>query len=340
MYINTGVRAVRVAVLGATGYAGLTLLRLLSRHPEFQVESAVSEHAAGQDLNGFIPPHPRLPKRLTSPHEFDQKEPPDLVFSALGAGEGLDRMRSLLDAKSRVIDLAATFRFEAISTYERYYGRHPDPALHQRSFSGYADDPDLRYHQDREILGNPGCYPTAFAVAMLPIVKAVGRIDYLLVDGKSGVSGAGRSPKVHLMLGEMAENVEAYNHPGKHRHTGEMETVSGGRVVFQPHLMPMRQGILLTIYWPQPLVSSDAIQTIWQEAYGLNPFVVLHRDDKKPRTQSVRDSNLVELAVAQDQTTGTVVLYSAIDNLVKGAAGQAIQHANRWFGLDATSGLL
>lgn len=330
----------RVAVLGATGYAGLMLLRLLARHPEFQVCHAVSEHAAGASLADFLGPHPRLPKILSAPDEFDQEEPPDIVFSALAAGQGLERMERLLEANVRIIDLAASFRFKDLSGYEQFYGVHPHPRLHAQSFTGYADDARMMYPGRVAILGNPGCYPTAFAVAIQPLVNRLGPLAYLLVDGKSGVSGAGRSPRAHLMMGEMAENVEAYNHPGEHRHTPEMEQVSGGVVVFQPHLMPMRQGIFLTIYLTQAQIDAAKIRSIWQEEYAENPFIVVHEGSRKPRTQSVRDSNLVELAVSEDRRSQTIVIYSAIDNLVKGAGGQAIQHANRWVGLDPASGLL
>ncbi len=330
----------RAAVLGATGYAGLMVVRLLARHPELAVVSMVSEHAAGESLQDFMPPHPRLPRRFTSPQEFDQNPVPDVVFSALGSGQGMDRMRRLVERGCRIVDLGASFRFQDLSIYERFYGPHPDPQLHSRSFTGYADDPDLQYPDDREILGNPGCYPTAFAVAIGPLVKALGPIAYLLVDGKSGVSGAGRVPKEHLLMGEMAENVEAYNRPGQHRHSAEMAVASGGNVVFQPHLMPMRQGILLTIYIPGPPASAQEIRQIWDDGYSQNPFVQLCSDHKKPRTQSVRDTNLAALAVDEDSQTGTVVIYSAIDNLIKGAGGQAIQHANRWFGFDPSLGLL
>lgn len=330
----------RVAVVGATGYAGLMLLKLLSRHSEFELVSAVSEHAAGHPLAEFIPPHPRLPDSLMAPEAFEQLAAPDLVFFALGAGEGMERIRSQVAKGSRVIDLAASFRFRDLGQYERFYGSHPDVELHHNSFTGYADDDALVYPRDRALLGNPGCYPTAFAVAVQPLVRRFGPLGYVLVDGKSGVSGAGRSPRTQLLMGEMAENVEAYNEPGRHRHTGEMETVSQGTVVFQPHLMPMRQGILLTIYVPSGLAKADAIRRTWRETYAANPFVVVRDAGQKPRTANVRDTNLVELAVSEDEATGTVVIYSAIDNLVKGAAGQAIQHANRWFGFDGTRGLL
>ncbi len=330
----------RVAVVGATGYAGLMLLKLLAKHPRFEVVEAVSEHAWGHPISEFMLAHPRLPERLVSAAEFDATSQADLVFFALGNGEGLQRMRRLVEAKRRVIDLAATFRFNNLDTYTRFYGPHPDPDLHRHSFTGYADDRALVYPDGKYILGNPGCYPTAFAVAVRPLVAALGPLPYLLVDGKSGVSGAGRSPKTHLLLGEMAENVEAYNHPGQHRHTGEMETVSDGVVVFQPHYMPMRQGILLTIYIPKAPGGADDIKALWHEAYRDNPFVVIGPDGTKPRTQTVRDSNQVWLGVDEDPRSGTVVLYSAIDNLVKGAAGQAIQHANRWCGFAPEDGLL
>ncbi len=330
----------KAAVLGATGYAGLTLLQWLARHPEFQVEAAVSEHAAGRPLTDVLLPHPRLPEGFISPADFDDRPAPDVVFSALGPGRDLDRLRRLAGDHAKIIDLSANFRFAQLETFEQYYGPHPDPGLHQQSFTGYADDNRLVYPAEKSLLGNPGCYPTAFAVAILPLVRHFGSLLYAIVDGKSGVSGAGRSPTVELLMAEMQENVEAYHRPGQHRHTGEMECVSGGTVVFQPHRIPMRQGILLTIYLPQAPASVAMIRQVWQEAYADNPLVVIAQDAAKPRTASVRDTNAVALAVDADARSGTVVIYSAIDNLVKGAAGHAIQHANRWLGLPATAGLL
>ncbi len=329
----------RTAVLGATGYAGLTLLQWLARHPEFRVVAAVSEHAADRPLADVLFPHPRLPERFTSPAAFDDLATAEVVFSALGPGRGLDRLRRLAEAGAKIVDLSANFRFARLETFEQYYGPHPDPELHRRSFTGYADDDSLIYPQ-KALLGNPGCYPTAFAVAVLPLVRRWGSLGYAIVDGKSGVSGAGRAASVELLMAEMQENVEAYNQPGQHRHTGEMECVSGGTVVFQPHRVPMRQGILLTIYLPQAPAAAAAIRQSWLAAYADNPFVVVAADAGKPRTATVRDTNAVALAVDQDARSGTVVIYSAIDNLVKGAAGQAIQHANRWIGLPCTAGLL
>lgn len=329
--------AVRVGVLGATGYAGLMLLRWLASHPELEVAAAASAHAAGEPMDGFMPPHARLPRRLVSVEQLLDASP-QLVFSAMGNGQGMEIFRALLGGGALVVDLAATFRFATGEEYARYYGPHPDPELLAKSFSGYADFPKMAYADDRVILGNPGCYPTAFALAVGPLVDAFGPMGTLLVDGKSGVTGAGRSPKVPLLMGEMAENVEAYNDPGAHRHTAEMEAVAGSLVVFQPHLMPMAQGLALTIYCPDSDIAVDAVLEVWDAWYGNNPFVT-RLSQGKPKTRWTRDSNRAILAAARDERTRTLVLYAAIDNLVKGAAGHAIQHVNRWMGWPMATGL-
>lgn len=330
----------RVAVLGATGYAGTMLLAWLARHPVFKVVAAVSEHAAGQPVESVMAPRPGIPAEFVGLAEFSEMDPPDLAFSAQENGHGLDLLGRLVQAGTRVVDLAAQFRLADRGAYEAFYGPHPAPDLLSGSFSGYADDPDLVYPGDRLLLGNPGCYPTAFALAVLPLVRSGLSLPLAFVDGKSGVSGAGRAPKPHLTMGEMAENVQAYSDPGKHRHTAEMRKASGGEVVFQPHLMPMRQGILLTIFIPGGRFTAGTVRERWEAFYQENPFVTVLPKGEKPRTAAVRDTNLALLGVSEDPGTGTVVLFSAIDNLVKGAAGQAIQHANRWAGLSPATGLI
>ncbi|MBX5467901.1 MAG: N-acetyl-gamma-glutamyl-phosphate reductase [Firmicutes bacterium] len=327
----------RVAVVGATGYAGMTLLRWLARHPVMKLAAAVSGHAGGEPLDEYLIPSPGLPDRLVDYETFATMDPPDVVFAALSTGEGMEWFRRWLEAGVRVIDLGASFRFAEADRFAQYYGPHPAPELLAYGFSGYADDPAMTY-PERGILGNPGCYPTAFALAVLPLVRAWGPIAYLVADGKSGVTGAGRRPRVNLLMGEMAENFEPYSEPGRHRHTPEMEGVSGGVVLFQPHLVPMAQGLSMTIYWPDCPHRPEAVVEVWRAFYRDNPFVFI--SSRKPRTQAVRETNQVWLAAARDDARRTLVLYSAIDNLVKGAAGHAIQHANRWLGLPAATGLL
>lgn len=327
----------RVAVVGATGYAGMTLLRWLARHPEMKVVAAVSGHAGGDALESYLLPTSALPSRLLGYEEFAAMEPVDVVFAALGTGEGMEHFRQWVQAGSRVVDLAAAFRFRDLSVYTPYYGEHPAPDLLEVAFSGYADDPAMVYPAHGQVLGNPGCYPTAFALAVLPLVRARGPIPQIFVDGKSGVTGAGRRPKVGLLMGEMAENCEPYNDPGQHRHTAEMEWVSQGRVVFQPHLLPMAQGLLLTCFIPDSPWRAEEVLEVWRAFYSGNPFVYI--SPRKPRTREVRETNRAWLSCAEDLRGGTLVLYCAIDNLVKGAAGQAIQHANRWLGLPMEMGL-
>ncbi|MCY0886240.1 MAG: Asd/ArgC dimerization domain-containing protein, partial [Firmicutes bacterium] len=244
----------------------------------------------------------------------------------------------LVAAGSRVIDLGADFRFRDRARYEAYYGPHPAPDLLPLSVNGYADDPGFAAGEAR-ILGNPGCYPTAFFLAMGPLVRSGVRPGLVLVDGKSGVSGAGRSLRADLMAAEMDANVVAYSTPGGHRHTAEMEGTWGAPVVFQPHLMPMDRGIELTIYWPGAEADPDRVRREWTAFYAGNPFVAVLPEGVMPSTRRVYGTNAAELAVARDGRNGTLVCYVTIDNLGKGAAGQAVQHLNRWMGWPADLGL-
>ena len=237
------------------------------------------------------------------------------------------------------MDLSADFRFPDAALYEKVYGEHPAPELIALSQQGYADDPNMFYPANMRILGNPGCYPTAFYLAMGPLTAPGLSYPFVIVDGKSGVSGAGRGPREDLMMAEMAENVTPYNEPGKHRHTLEMERVTGATVLFQPHYMPMSRGLELTIYIPNSPISSRDAADIWRERYARNTFVAVLPEGQKPHTRRVRGTNRVELGSAWDERSRTLVLYSVLDNLQKGAAGQAVQHVNRWMNWPTELGL-
>lgn len=320
----------RVVVVGATGYVGQEVVRIAARHPQMTLEAVVSGHEADQPTAPYFGDDARIPPKFMDLETFLDTVPADVVFFCQAPKQAVGAIRRVVDRGMRVVDLSADFRYADLETYRAYYGEHPDPGLLDRAFSGYADDLGMRY-PDRPILGNPGCYPTAFFTAVGPLVAAGYPLPYLIVDGKSGVTGAGRRPQARLLMAEMAENFEPYNEPGRHRHTGEMEAVTGGRVVFQPHLLPMARGLALTIYVTERVGQADDIRQIWREYYRHSPFVRILSGDL-PRTARVRGTNRVELAVQEDARTGTVVLYAALDNLGKGAAGQAVQHVNQWMG--------
>lgn len=327
----------RVAVVGATGYAGQQLVHWLDRHPHMRCAALVSEHEAGTLTERYFPGLDALPSRFLSLQELEG-ESLDLIFACQSPKQLTGAIGEWTGGGIRVVDLSADFRFADVTRYDAYYGPHPAPELLARAVTGYADDPDMQY-RDALIVGNPGCYPTAFFTAVGPLVRAGLKPAGIMVDGKSGVSGAGRKPQTHLLMAEMAENVEAYSAPGQHRHTAEMEIVAGGPVVFQPHLMPMARGIFMTIYLPAPALGAQEATEIWQAFFKNSPFVTVVTQGM-PRTGRVRGTNRVELSAREDVRTGTLVLYAAIDNLGKGAAGQAIQHANQWWGYPPALGLI
>lgn len=329
----------RVAVVGATGYAGQEAVQWIRRHPQMSLSAVVSAHEAGHSTASYFGAGSDVPGKFTAPNDLSYVSC-DVIFACQAPGQLTGAMAEWIQWGVRVVDLSADFRFGQVAQYEMYYGPHQRPELIAQSVTGYADDPYMQYPAQAAIIGNPGCYPTAFFSAVGPLARAQMITGPIIVDGKSGLSGAGRAPKTHLMLAEMVENVEAYNHPGQHRHTPEMENVAGRSVMFQPHYMPMARGMELSIYLPHAAVSPAQVVAQWENFYADTSFVrIVREQDGYPRTGRVRGTNQVELGVRFDTRTDTMVLYSAIDNLAKGAATQAIQHVNRWMGWDPAIGL-
>ncbi|POB10604.1 N-acetyl-gamma-glutamyl-phosphate reductase [Sulfobacillus sp. hq2] len=328
----------RAAVVGATGYAGQEIVRIIMRHPTLSLVAVTSEREAGLSTDRLFPFLRGGPKIFVSPDQLEY-ESFDIIFSCQGAKQATPLFTQWLERGVKIMDLSADFRFVDQGIYETAYGSHPAPDLLRLAQTGYADELDITYAPDRPLFGNPGCYPTGFYLAVGPLVAAGLACPLVIVDGKSGVSGAGRKPQVHLMMGEMAENVAPYNNPGQHRHTFEMEAVTGGYVTFQPHLMPMARGMELSIYIPNCSWSLDYIVDCWHKAYDGNAFVDVLAQGQKPETQRVRGTNRAELAAAWDNRTHMAVLYVTLDNLGKGAAGQAVQHVNQWLGWPQTLGL-
>ncbi|WP_053960805.1 N-acetyl-gamma-glutamyl-phosphate reductase [Sulfobacillus thermosulfidooxidans] len=338
MYNHSRGDTMRAVVVGATGYAGQEVVKILARHPEFEIVALTSSRQQHEPVSLFFPYLFRGPSEFIDPKELSDMEF-DWVFSCQGPKQATPHFFEWIERGARIVDLSADFRFQDINVYERAYGSHPAPELLALSKGGYADDPYMHYDDGMRILGNPGCYPTAFNAAIAPLIAAGQSLPLVIVDGKSGVSGAGRTPREHLMMAEMVENVTPYNDPGKHRHTFEMEAVTGQRVVFQPHLMPMARGMELTIYIPNSSLSANRVVELWQDYYDGNRFITVLSPGQKPETRRVRDTNRVELGVSADERSKTLVLYSALDNLQKGAAGQAVQHVNRWMNWPMELGL-
>ena len=330
---------VRVGVVGASGYAGAELLRLCHSHPDLDVAWATGDTQAGTLVASLYPSLAAAYAGLAF-EAFDPAKAAgvDLVFLALPHGASQRLMPGLLDAGVKVVDLGADFRLRDPAVYERWYGEaHVAPDLIERFAYGL---PELnRAHIAKvDAVASAGCYPTAAALALAPLV-AEGAIETagVIVDAASGVSGAGRALKHGTHFGTANEDFTAYGLLD-HRHTPEMEQSVGATILFTPHLAPMTRGILATCYArPATGAIPEDVLGILSAAYEDEPFVVV--SPALPSTKATWGSNAVHLTARYDQRTGYVLVLAALDNLVKGASGQAVQCANILLGLDETAGL-
>ena len=334
---------IKVGIVGGTGYTGVELLRLLAQHSQVQLCVITSRGEAGQHVCDMFPSlrgHVELP--FTDPAQADLTAC-DVVFFATPNGIAMQQARELLDAGVRVIDLAADFRIKDIAVWEKWYGmKHACPELVAEAVYGL---PELNRDQIKSarLIANPGCYPTAVQLGFMPLLEA-GIVDpaRLIADAKSGVSGAGRKAETHILHAEAADNFKAYGVAG-HRHLPEISqglAAMCGKpvgVTFVPHLTPMIRGIHATLY---ATLNADAdLQQLFEKRYATEHFVDVLPGGVHPETRSVRGANICRIAVHRPQDGDTVVVLSVIDNLVKGAAGQAIQNMNLMFGCPETAGL-
>ncbi len=332
----------KIGILGASGYTGVELLRLLAAHPVLEVATATAHSHAGQAVGEHTPSlaaaYPGLVYEESDPVLLDGL---DLVFCALPHGESQRIVPELRDRVGAVVDLAADFRLRDASLYPRWYGEeHEAPELLDEAVYGL---PEL-FRDDlagATLVAAAGCYPTAAGLALAPLVRQ-GLVERtgIVVDAASGVSGAGRGLKESLHFGTVDEDFTAYGLL-THRHTPEIEQILGSEVLFTPHLAPMARGILATCYGRsaggRPVPSTDTVMDALHEAYDDEPFVVV--TDDPPATKATAGSNAAHVTARVDPRTGWVVTLCALDNLVKGASGQAIQCANVALGLPETTGL-
>ncbi|ENO87749.1 N-acetyl-gamma-glutamyl-phosphate reductase [Thauera linaloolentis] len=337
---------IKVGVVGGTGYTGVELLRLLSRHPQVELTAITSRGEAGMPVAEMFPSlRRRVDLKFVTPQDA-QLEKCDAVFFATPNGIAMKQAAELVAAGVRVIDLAADFRIRDVAEWQKWYGmEHAAPALVAEAVYGL---PEVNREQIRNarVLANPGCYPTAVQLGFLPLVEAgVIDADHLIADAKSGVSGAGRKAEVHTLLPEAADSFKAYGVAG-HRHLPEIRqglSLAAGRTVgltFVPHLTPMIRGIHATLYGRiKPGIELPDLQALFEKRYAGEAFVDVMPAGSHPETRSVRASNLCRIAVHRPQGGDTVVVLSVIDNLVKGAAGQAVQNLNIMFGFDEEAGL-
>lgn len=334
---------IRVAILGATGYTALELLRLLLRHPEVEITVLTSRQEGAPPIGSVHPSlSGRLERNLRNLAPAEVAEQADCVFSCLPHGASADAVREVLAAGSKVVDFSADYRLTDAQVYAAWYGHpHTDVENIEQAVYGLPELYRERIKQAR-LVANPGCYPTSAILPLAPLLRA-GLIEpgEIIVDSKSGVSGAGRTPSDTTHFPECNESVAAYN-VGKHRHTPEIDQVltdAAGRevsVIFAPHLIPMDRGILSTIYArPSRGATENDLRAVLREFYAAEPFVRIV--DDLPATKHTLGSNSCHIALRV--VKGRVVLVSCLDNLVKGASGAAVQNFNLLFGLPETTAL-
>lgn len=339
---------VKVAVVGATGYTGAELVRLLRGHPEVELVSLVGNSTAGEPIASVLPSLMGLVDgEVEAWNPAAIAERAQAVFCALPHGASAEKVGELRDAGLVVLDLSADYRLSSLDVYRQWYGEHGDPDRVGRAVYGL---PELHRGALREadLIAVPGCYPTASILPIAPLLRegAVTVDGPIVIDAKSGVSGAGRGAKPRTHYPETAESFRAYAIAGRHRHTPEIEqelTQLAGtavRVIFSPHLVPMTRGILSTIYLrPSAGVNAVRCTELARAFYEGSPSVHVLDPDSYPDTLWVRGSNRAMISYTDDARSGWVVAQGAIDNLVKGASGQAIQCLNVRFGLDEGAGL-
>lgn len=334
---------IRVGIVGGTGYTGVELLRLLAQHPNVSIAAITSRKEAGMRVDDMFPNlRGRLDLRFVEPAEAPLATC-DVVFFATPNGIAMQQARELLDAGVRVIDLAADFRIKDVALWEKWYGMtHACPDLIAEAVYGLPEVNRARVAKAR-LVANPGCYPTAVQLGLLPLIEAgVVDTEHLIADAKSGVSGAGRKAEVPALFAEAADNFKAYAASG-HRHLPEISqglAAGAGKAVgltFVPHLTPLIRGIHATLY--ARLTKETDVQALFEQRYSGERFVDVMPAGSHPETRSVRGANVCRIAVHRPQGGDTVVVLSVIDNLVKGASGQALQNLNIMLGLPETTGL-
>lgn len=334
---------IKVGIVGGTGYTGVELLRLLARHPQVELTAITSRKEAGMKVADMFPNlRGRVGLAFSTPEEAGL-EKCDVVFFATPNGVAMQQTRALLDAGVKVIDLAADFRIKDVKEWESWYKlEHACPDLVGEAVYGLPEVNREAIKKAR-LIANPGCYPTATQLGFLPLIEN-GLVDtsHLVADCKSGVSGAGRKAETHILFAEAADNFKAYAVPG-HRHLPEIRqglSIAAGHSVgltFVPHLTPLIRGIHATLY--AKLTKDADLQALYEKRYANEPFVDVLPAGSHPETRSVRGANVCRMALHRPQGGDVVVVLSVIDNLVKGAAGQAVQNMNLLFGLSETTAI-
>lgn len=337
---------IKAAVLGATGYAGIELVRLLTTHPEVQIQVLGSKSFAGQKISDVYQNLRHILELECTELDLDAVAKCDVAFTALPHGASKSVIPSLLDRGLKVIDLSGDYRYDDPAVYEAWYGEpHSSPELLAESVYGLCE---LHREQIKtaRLIGNPGCYTTCSILGAAPLLAhELADTNNIIVDAKSGVTGAGRGLGLAYHFCECTENTKAYK-IATHRHTSEIEQelshIAGEPLMlsFTPHLIPQKRGILATIYMnlAKPCTTEE-VAALYKDYYKDEFFIRVKDAGELPETKHVAGSNFVDIGVCVDRRLNRAVIVSAIDNIVKGAAGQAIQNMNLLFGLDEKTGL-
>jgi N-acetyl-gamma-glutamyl-phosphate reductase len=339
----------KVGIIGASGYSGETLVKLLLSHPQVTLAAVTSRTHAGKSLAQVIPALRGVDRGL----KFVDSDAAvlaagdiNLFFLALPHGAAADYAKVLVPAGKRVIDLSADFRISDLATYEKYYGKHHAPELLAQARFVLPELTPVAWKTEAKLIAAPGCYPTSILLPLIPLVRdGIVSREHIVVNSFSGVSGAGKKAEEAYLYCERAESTKAYGLI-KHRHLAEVEeqlTLRTGAptiIQFNPHLAPMRRGIATTITVPAANPSIDALYASWKSTYAGRPFVQILPTGETPDTAYVVGTNRLDMSAVFDPRTKNFVITSAEDNLVKGASGQAVQIMNLWCGFDETAGLV
>jgi N-acetyl-gamma-glutamyl-phosphate reductase len=336
-----------VAIVGASGYTGLELIRILHCHPEVAVTCVTSERSAGKRVSDVFPTlRARCDLVLENLEPVRVAEKADIIFTALPHKSAMEVVPTFLKFGKSVIDLSADYRLSDPEVYGTWYEQHLNPALLKKAVYGLPEIRRARI-KGKKLVANPGCYPTSIILALAPLLKKR-LVDpaSIIADSASGVTGAGRSAKVDSLYCEVNEGYKAYGIGGLHRHIPEIEQelslLAGEQltITFTPHLVPMDRGILSTVYaMPLKTTSAKELSALYSDFYAGEPFVRVLPQGSLPSTAFVRGSNFCDIAPVVDLRSGRIIIVSAIDNLMKGASGQAVQNMNIVCGLPETMGL-
>ncbi len=337
---------IRAGIIGATGYAGAELVRILAGHPDVELTAITSRQYAGNAFGKVFPAMAGVVDLVCEQLDMDDLcSRTDVVFLALPHKIPMSLVPEIIRQGKRVIDLSADFRFSDIGLYEQHYQPHTAPEVNTKAVYGLCEIYREKIRKAR-IIGNPGCYPTSILLPLIPLLKE-GLIDpkTIISDSKSGVSGAGRSVSLTTHFCEVNNSFRAYK-IAVHRHNPEINEVlsreagSAVSITFVPHLVPMTRGMLTTTYASLAIDATEAdIRNCIADYYATRPFVRIRPDEDPPNTAHVRGTNFCDIGVRIDGQNKRLILVSAIDNLVKGAAGQAVQNMNIMYDLDEVTGL-